>query len=155
MRCLGHWHSPVCLQVPTGDSLWGNLCACTLFNLFEAKVSLQQRQKCTSTRRVISEFERCYTRLPHRTSQASPITENICFEVSDILICRLQPHTVELYVSVYSAKRLRDTMDACNNEIDTHHREFFSFNPSMFLADLSNIVSPSHKSSPFAAFGTP
>ncbi|KAF6250953.1 hypothetical protein COO60DRAFT_1678405 [Scenedesmus sp. NREL 46B-D3] len=31
-------------------------------------------------------------------------------------------------------------MDACNNEIDTHHREFFSFNPSMFLADLSNIA---------------
>jgi hypothetical protein len=39
-------------------------------------------------------------------------------------------------------------MDACNDEIDTHHREFFSFNPSMFLADLSNIVSLAPNSNP-------
>uniref|UniRef100_A0A383VMX9 Uncharacterized protein n=1 Tax=Tetradesmus obliquus TaxID=3088 RepID=A0A383VMX9_TETOB len=31
-------------------------------------------------------------------------------------------------------------MDACNDDIDTHHRAFFSFNPSLFLADLSNIA---------------
>jgi hypothetical protein len=47
-----------------------------------------------------------------------------------------------------SAQQLIDAMETCNDEIDTHHREFFSFNPAMFLADLSNIVSSATNCTP-------